>query len=343
MKKIFAIGLAATVFCFNPAVVFAQESEPATQVSSRDVKSLPDPQWQKIVDDLQAESKTMRDENDKLNSEYNMLQEKLSGLQDSITKLRTEISGQEAENKRLQQKQRERVESDDGVRQNVQKAEKEVAGLEAQNNKLSQDLAELEEKNNLWETKLSGLQVQKRELLLDMKLQEFANEESSGKEDDELKALTRQLVDVQGREAGLRKALAELGTQSQALPPETEKLKAENKVLADQIVGLETQRKQKEIENKKMEEENRRIAAAGPQLPGELVKQQKILENQIAGLETQLESLRQSVAQAKAVLDKKREMMDEIMRLDSENQDLRNRINDLLQQDSPEPDTDSAR
>lgn len=328
LQSLVAAVAFSLIFC--PAL-FAQGSV-ADQVSPAAVKSLSHPEWQKMVDGVQAETKVLLEENEKLSAEYTGLQEKLSGTQAALNKLREEVARQEAENNRLSQKQQAQIQGASSSQENVRKLQKEIAEFEIQNAQLKKQLEALEEKNRIWETQNSNLQVQKREVLLDMKLQEFAQEDSGVQEDAELRALTKQLSDAQAKEKALNKTIQDLSAQSSGVPEEVEKLKAENKDLADQVLRLDAERQQKEKESKRLDQETRSLASLSQQVPPDLAKKKKMLTEQVVKLENQLESIRATVTQAKATLAKKHQLMDEIMRLDSENQDIRSRIDDLMKQ-----------
>lgn len=340
MIKKLCVIFGVLVFILSAVSGLQAQTTAAEKVSPQAVRTLSHPEWQQMVDELKAETKSLLDENEKLSSEYTSLQEKLSGLQQSLKALRADVSKQESENKYLKQKQQ--ASGSGATPESQQKLEKEFAALQAKNEVLKKELAEVQERNSVWEKQLSSLQVQKRGLLLDMKLQEAAREGAQTTEDPELKQLVQQLAEAQEKSIEIDKTLQELSAQKQASPQDIDQLKSDNKALGGQLADLEAQRRQKEQENKKIEQENRSLAAAAQKGPADLEKRKKALEQQVVKLESQFDGLRKSVDETKAVLDRKRSLMDEIMKLDAENQETRKRIADMMQQISGLKDQDVA-
>jgi len=129
------------------------------------------------------------DQNEKLSSEYSFLKQKLSDLRDTITNLKKEIADQEEENKKLKDYRLDQNRTIGDSRQQLQRGEKDVKAAEAGKDELLKQLSIVEQKTKLQNDKLDSLQAKKRELTLDLKMQEYYRSDLISGETDEIKRL----------------------------------------------------------------------------------------------------------------------------------------------------------
>ena len=91
MKKILLILIGLTVlYCQN---VCAQQT-PINIIESSGGKKLNNSEWQDTVDKIKADTKSLLDQNNELQSEYSFLKEKLSDLNENVAKIKKEIDAQ---------------------------------------------------------------------------------------------------------------------------------------------------------------------------------------------------------------------------------------------------------
>ncbi len=301
-----------------------------SDITPSEVKSLSFTEWQTAIDEAKAETSHLLEENKRLNTEYQLLREQLSGIQTDVMKVKDELDLQERENKKMETFRQDQLQVIDKIKADIEQARKTVGDLENEKLRMIQQLESEKKKTELWQTQLSELEVQKRELSLELKLQDISRQELERGQDDEIDQLKKELKGYQQKEQELDAKINTMKADNRNLVKEAESVAAKNKELEAQIARLEQQKAQQLRRNEVLSKERDSLAASAEVVPDDIVQEQRALEAQVAKLEAELEAIKISVQETSGVVQKKRQMMDEIMRLDKENQQLRSRIDELL-------------
>lgn len=321
MKKFFLpFVLPMLIFLASPAPASADEGTSWSELK-----------WEKTVGGLKGETDDLLKQNETLNEEYKLLQQKLSDLQISVKGLNQEVFQQEKENERLRQLREEKKEKQQAWAAQVEKMKQDIAAAEQENERLSAALTAEIDKTGVLRDKLGTLAEKKRELLLDLKMQDIKRQELKSDEEARLKDKEAQLEKVREEEQAVSQQVLELQTQEDSLLDEIESVKKESLGLETKVAELTRQRAEKIKENDALRKQIETASAAPLQVPPALAAEKQALQTEVTALEQQLEALRSSVSESSQVIDKKRDLMNEIMKMDAENQDLRQRINALTE------------
>jgi len=283
--------------------------------------------WQDTIDHVTKETNSLMTENEKLNTEYEFLQKKAASLKDELDRTRTEVKDLQ----KLKAKNPKASATDSTMVDSVEmaKLQKEADDIEAVNKGLQKQLSDIQEKNRLWKLQESQLENKKRDANLDLNYQQ-AQVEAAAKSDSASADLQKQLAQSLKEEKDLTEALSKFSMQGDKLPKETIALKKKNGELESRVKDLKKQIALQEKKNEKMQKAAVKGVADGQRVSPELLKKKKALENEVAKLTAQLDGVNATVTQSKDVLGKKRQLMDQIMYLDAENQTLRAQIDEML-------------
>ena len=130
----------------------------------------------------------------------------------------------------------------------------------------------------------------------------------------------------------MNEKVASLRNQRDILPQEITTIELENKTLKLQVAEVKKERDKKLRANKLFRRENERLENASGRVPSHFLREKRALDTEVVKLEGRLSKVKESISESKSILQKKRQLMDEIMFLDSENQKLRNSIADLMKE-----------
>jgi len=298
--------------------------------SAKTARVLSNREWKETIGNVKAETQTLLENNEKLNAEYEVLQEKFGHVQDSVRDLRQEVGRQTAENDRIQKAKRRRESSATSRRDEVSRIESRVKKIETDNEQLKVDLDAQISANEALESQVSDLQARRREILLDLKLQEFNSEEVELEESEELEDLKAKLKVYQKEELELEKLISKLYGKKQEMVDAASQMAQDNKKLESEIGELKKQRDDQQRANRIQAKENDSMSALATRVPGRLIKEKRGLKAEIARYEREIERIKTSVEKSSSVLEQKRTLMDDIMRKDAENQVLRDQISDMM-------------
>lgn len=326
--KIFLIGF--FLFLGVSSATRAQSEE--VDISSSQARNLSDPKWQQTLDEVASQTKELLTENEKLSSEYEFLQEKVSTLRADLEKTRTEI-------KQIQDKKQKAMPSSSGQYKDqtaeasakMTDLQKQIDEMAAGNEDLEKELADIQEKNRLWRMKVSTLETQKRDAKLDANYKEASADADL---DDQTQSLQAQLDKSLADEKELTQALKKVTAQSESLPQDTGDFKKKNRDLQQRLKVLKRDIAAAQIENQKLAKSAKKSKPKSKGAPESLIRQKKTLEAEVEKLTKQLDAVGKAVGQSKEALEKKRQLMDQIMHLDAENQELHAKI-DALVAESP--------
>ena len=329
MKKYFFYVISiAVVSCVFFSGAFAQEQSAMDRISQ--IKTLGAADWQSTVDDAKKEVQDLLRENERLSAEYDFLKEELSTLQAGLLELKEEVESKERSNEALNKFHQDQKSSRAGIKKDMARMKQEIAEIEKEKNALLNQLNQEEKQTGLWQSKLSDLQVKERELGLELKLQEIARQELEQGQDEELERLKDELSGYQGQEKKLEKELRTVEDRFKKIPYETDEIAVFNKEMEMKIERVRSDYEAKKRANQELSKKNEALEREAGKVPENLVKEKKEIEKEIRDIEQKLNNVRQSIADSADLVQKKRQLMDEIMRMDSENQELRKKIDALM-------------
>ena len=321
--------LFAVMLVLSSALSAGAEGSDLKAVSPAEAKAMDGESWKTMVGEIKAETKALLEENEKLNAEYEFLRQKLSGMKDSLETLKKAVEKQESENKSFKVVHEEQSKKDSSLKDQVTVLDDEVKAIQSENEDLQRKLADVEEKNKLWDVQAASLENQKQEAAMDVKIDEAKQEEALRGEAAAVQELQEQLTKFQKEDEQLSQTIAELTQEQQSLVKGIEEGKTQNRELEDKVARLRRQTETKRLENERKRQELKKRIDPALRVPPDLIQEKQRLEVEVANLSSQLESLNKSAVESNSVLARKRELMNQIMRLDAENQELRNTIADL--------------
>jgi len=298
--------------------------------SAETARVLSNREWKETISNVKSETQLLLKNNEKLNAEYEVLQEKFQHVQDSVRDVRQELDRQRSENERINKAKQKRESSSTVMRDEVRRIESRVKKIEAENERLKENLDEQISANELLEGQVSDLQARRREILLDLKLQEFNSNEVELDESEELEDLKSKLKVYQKEELQLEKLISQLEGKKQEMMDDAAGMNQDNKKLEKEIAELKKQRDTQQRANRLQAKKNDSMSASAARVPGRLIKEKRALEVEIARHERDIERIKTSVEKASAVLEQKRALMDDIMSMDAVNQGLRDQISEAM-------------
>lgn len=331
MQKYFVLFvITISPFLFTPhASAEKGEEMVIDSVSGDKASALSHEDWQTTLENIKSDTNSLLEANKQLNSEYDFLKQKLAELQNRFAKVKEENANLEIQNQNLEKSRSDKRRASEEIEQKMLKMQNEAVELGTKNKPFRGQLTQIEEQNEQMQKTLHGLQSQKREILLDLKLQEAARGEAKDIDDEETRKLNQQLSEYQQREKELNTELAQSQDEMQGVLEDIENINKENSEFEAQLSDLRVKKENQIRTNEQLRKENERLAKSPG--PADLVKQKNALEAKIHSLTKELDSIRKSVQESSSVLEKKRGLMDEVMKLDAENQELRTQVADLLQ------------
>ncbi|MCB9771698.1 MAG: hypothetical protein H6754_04050 [Candidatus Omnitrophica bacterium] len=300
-------------------VTLCVQAQEDLDISSTDARSLSNPQWQKTIDQITAETQSLMKENEKLSSEYEFLQEKVAGLKAELTKTKAQVKVLQSSKQKISKVMKDSGKNDPDAKAKMDDLQNEIDAIESENKDLEKQLLDIQEKNRLWKIQASKLENQKRDAVMDTGYAQATSEA-------ETKDLQNQLQSALAKEKELVAALARVTAENEARPKQAVDLRKKNRDLEDRLKILKRQIVAQEKKNEKLQRSAKKVKGNSKGVSGDLVRQKKALEAEIASLTSQLDSVSKTVGQSREVLEKKRMLMDQIMRLDAENQELRSKI-----------------
>ena len=285
--------------------------------------------WQKTVEELKTKTDDLLKQNESLNQEYKFLQQKLSDLQISVKDLNKDVYEQEKVNEQLRQQQEERLKKQQDLKADAEKMRQDIQAAQNENERLNTLLTEEVEKTAAIRDKLAELSAKKREVMLDLKMQDINRQDLKADEETRLKKEQDRMEEIKKEEAALSQKVLELQKEEDSLLAQIDQFKKENRLLESKVAEFTKQKDGKMQENERLRKEIGSLSSAPEQIPPAMAAEKQALQTEVAGLEQQLATLQSSVSESSQVLDKKRNLMNEIMKMDADNQDLRQKINDL--------------
>lgn len=292
--------------------------------------TLSNPDWQATVEKIKLKTKALLTENEKLNSEYEFLQGRVAGLKADIERIKSEIKELNAKKKVSGAKAPNQPDGEAIAK--MADLQKQIDDINSENKELEKQLAEVQEKNRLWKVQLSEVESQKRDVNLDVQYQKAQGENAAKNPASQLQA---ELEKTLKKEKELSEALTRMNTEGGNSMMDSGNLKKNNRDLEDHIKLVKKQIAEQKKQNEKMRKAGSKLKPKPPANISALEKQKRSLEDEVAKLSRQIDAVSKTVGESQEALENKRRIMDRIMRLDSDNQELRAKIDALV---SPIPE-----
>ena len=289
--------------------------------------------WQTTLEQLTAQSKALSAENEKLSSEYEFLQEKATGLKTDLKKRKAELKQMKAQKKKGHSSADKYQDPNSGAFAQMDKLQEEIDALKVTNKDLEKELADIQEKNRLWKIQVSTLENKKRDVKLDVNYQEATAGDSDPVANDAVVDLQARLDKSMQEEKDLTAALKRMTAQNKNFPQDQRAMKKKNRDLQNRLKILKRQIAVQEAKNARLQKSAKKGKGTSKGTlksdSAKLLKEKKSLELEIAKLTKQLDGVSKTVGESQDVLEKKRQLMDQIMHLDAENQELHAKIDAL--------------
>ncbi len=286
-----------------------------------------EPHWAGTLGTIRADVDRIIEENNTLQAEYNALKEKIFDIQSSINTYKLENQKLEQDINRVKKMAGQEQLTREAINQRVERLNQEAEASKGKMDELKKKLMNYEETLRLWTLQINDLQLEKEQLALELEAQERLKQQIESGEAEELKKIETEASAVQQQAQELEGSAEGFAAANQQSREELERLKQENRTLEEKIAGLERQKKEKIRE---AEEWRRKLEKEAPSAEyGQKLKEKRVLESEISKLESQLDSVRKSVEQSAQAQSKRRALLDQIMNLDKENRELRQKISEL--------------
>ena len=284
------------------------------------------PAWADTLDVIKNDIKRIMEENKNLKEEYNALKENIVDIQTSINSYKLENSEIEKDIERTKKLIEQEQYTRDASQPKMERLKQEALSNQSKIDALKEQLAGFDEKLRLWQLQINDLELEKKQLDLELQAQEKLHKGIESGEAEEVKKLREQIAATQNQTDEISRSAEEFSTQNQQSFEEMARLREENKKFEKQISQLQNEKK---LKIKETEQRRKNLQGGVPKEYTERLKGKKVLESEISKLESQLESVKKSAEQSAAAQNKKRGLLDRIMNLDRENRELRKKIADL--------------
>ena len=268
------------------------------------------------------------EENQALETEHARLKEEFLKIQLAVEEEQKEL---EVMKGRLPQKKSSKGQKPAGDEKEaaLKKFEDNILLLQSKNSYLTKVLLELEETQPARKLQSEDLQYQKKSLEMEAKLKDFSLQQAQSKRAKELSQLKEELQNTIEEKQKLSQAVQDIELKKAQYPPQIEQFKTDNARLEKRLAQLSAQKdlKQKEVELLKTKRMYLTRVMEEERWPKE--KEKADLEGKIEQLESQLEALNKTMDTSLASQQNKRKLTEELIKIDSDNQALRDKIADL--------------
>lgn len=317
----FIVGV--SFFVFSPFSVSAQPAE------ETGVSSVFGPSHYETLNALKAKIAILLEENRKLQSEYDLLEEQYQQWQQNVDTYRNEVGTLIGESVEKQKRQLARKHSFQVVDDELTKLESDVLLKESKITYLKGQILDMEDKQKIKDLQLADLQYQQRELDMEWKMEQFELEEAIRHQQEEIEELKMQLRRNLEKEKELYHSMSNMQKESKVAPEKIQQLQKENRELEQKIGELETLAglKKKEID---LFKDKRLLARRTAEHDIWQTEQERLQwEQKVQKLEGNFDALNATIEKTLSDQSRKRTLVEDVLRIDKENQELQSRITEL--------------
>ena len=281
------------------------------------------------MENLKKEIEILLEENRKLTNEYQHLQDKFFNIQKQVQEKDHNLRIQEKQITPTAKLRKQQEAALDHLSNNLADMEGQILLQRSKNNYLSTELIDIEQKQKLWELQLTDLELQKRQLQMDLKMKNFLNDESEEKQSDELNQLKKQIQADLDQQAEYERLSQEITSSVYASSEEKNRLKAEMDEIQEEIAALERKKEFKERENALLRNKRLYLIKSSE---GEVQEKERLeegLKSRVNQLEERYKQITSQVNNTLTDQSEKQAIWKNFIKLDRENQSLRSSISDL--------------
>ncbi len=311
-----------------PPVTFSQQSAVDDLLGEGSFSSLS--LWDQAIQKFKRESARLTREYKKLVSEYDLLKSELESFKNLFDQLAQDNASLEEENnlmlKNLEEKEILRKSSE--KKKNT--LEDQVAKVEDRNIKMRQELAKMDKAVQLWEHQLADLNLQKQQLMLEFKLKEAAQKKMQMNEKSQKERFQETLLrnEIRGEKTeGMIDAAQE---QYEAGLKELEVIKEDNQKLVAETSEMRTQKERQLNKNKEFLDENKHLIMIKEEGFSLKMRQKEELAAVSMELESKVNTLREDMERIDSWQESKRELLKEALKVDEDNEKLRQQMSSLM-------------
>lgn len=279
---------------------------------------------------VKTQINTLLEENDSLEGEYKLLFENAQSLRQAIEQRQGEIKELEQQlNKKSETKESNRKFLKE-LQNGLEKIKNDTAEKKKINERLNSEWLRLDKEYKILGKQFKDSQRKRAVLEKEIKFREFTSGEEDKMESLETKDLQMSLKKLE-QEEGLLNSFGK-GMEQPSSKNKLNKIIAQNNLLTQQIDELEKKIKKKQKEIVQSENKNGLASKSTANLVWEKEKEKIALVNNVKDLESQLEALNQTVNHDLSQQAKREQLLEEIVKLNQENDSLKKRIAVLEEQ-----------
>jgi len=279
-----------------------------------------------VLDNIKSQIALLVEENQRLSSEYRSLQQEYADLQKVVKQNENEMREIELESNSRSAREEEQKQLVKTYYEDLDGINNHILIQESQNMYLRGELLDVEESQGLMRFQLADLQNQKRELELQLKTKEFYSEEEHQKFQGEINSLKKKLKSYLEKEEEMMSQIREQEQGNSSLPQSVEKLRQKNEEFNDELTDLQRKKDFKSREVEALEAKRLFLSESVKALKEQKEKERVALQQRLEQLETEYAALNDTVTLVLLRQSVKRKLLDETIKMDKENQILRDRI-----------------
>lgn len=281
------------------------------------------------INELRERLAVILEENHRLEVQYSMTKQEFLNMQRQYQARAGDLAGLK---KRVQQQklQREnRINQLTQLKDSMTDTESQVMLKQSQISKLNLELIDINERLRLAKLKLSDMEYAKRQAEMDVKLKKL-DTKTSHKDDEtrlnQLKSLYSKLVEEEKKVLG---QIKEFEMTSGNLDQKVRKLNNENIFLRQQISQLKERKDFKEEENALLRDKKLYHLRLSEAQMWEAEQRKNALKEKVESMQQKIDQLNEKVNTSLTKQSQQKEILKDIIAIDSENKILKNRIYEL--------------
>jgi len=278
---------------------------------------------------IKVEIAELLKENQQLQTQYNALQRVYLGLQTTADEDKESIIALSDEYDSSKLTQEEKLRELKEVSKGRSTIEQEIMITKSKNSYMSGALMDSYEQQRMKELQLAEAQYHHRELLMDLKLQEFLFEESKGKQSEEINKLKNTLKQILSREQELDQSVKKMQDEIDTYPFKIGRLRKEIGELENQKEKLRIKAGFQARENTTLKDKTLLISKAGENSLFDKKRHKAELEDIVSEMEAKYGLLDDKMNISLTKQSIKKGIVEDIINIDKENQNLRQKITDV--------------
>jgi len=279
---------------------------------------------------IKIQINTLLEENDRLEGEYKLLFANAQSLRQSIEQYQGEMKPLEEQfNQNIKTKEAEQKSLKD-LQNGLERIKNDTAEKKKINERLNNESRKLDRGYKILANQSKDLQKETAALEKEIKFREFTLEEERKRESLEIKDLQMSLKKLEQKEGLLNssgKGMAQPSSKNKL-----NKIIEQNNLFTQQINELEKKIKKKQKEIVQSKNKNGLASKSTANLVWEKEKEKIALVSNVKDLESQLEVFNRTVNDYLSQQAKREQLLEEIMKLNQENDSLKQRIAILEEQ-----------